>query len=170
MGYDFFVYPAELADGLQEAESLYETSPPTGTTTPGSPLARFRASLQAVPDILTQPVTGHDAAAYVCTGWSHPMAHLRTVTDLARREGLAVLDVQLRSVYDPRGSVDVSVEVDGGPRLTWLTLRLLGELVGHVGEGRYAALTLDRGGERLSARTGDAALDENMLWTWATGG
>jgi hypothetical protein len=170
MGYDFFVFPADRAEDVSQAESLYEASPLTGTTTPGSAIARFRTALEAVPGLLVEPVTGTDATAYVCTGWSDPMAHLRTVAKLACEEGLSVLDVQLRALYDPRGSVDVAWEAEGGPRLTYLTKALLLTVVAHVAEGRYGSVTFARGDRQLTVRTGGDRPDAYFLWSWANGG
>ena len=168
MTYDFFVFPADRAADLEQAESLYETTRETGPTTPGSPLARFMVEVTGVAGLLTEPVAGHDAAAYVCTSWTDPMAQLRSVADVARRHGLSVLDVQLRTLYDPRGSLDVALEVEGGPRLPYLTRPLLRDVVAHVAEGRYPCLGLVRDDRVVTVRTGQPDLDADALWAWAT--
>jgi hypothetical protein len=187
--YDFFVFPADRAEDLESATEVYETAPERGVLTPGAPVAELLAAVRvACPD---WEVTGHDGAAYVSTPWTDPMANLRTVADLARPLELSVLDVQLAALYDPRGAFDVALDTEGGPRLTWLTRPLLAMVMSHICDLRYHWLNIssepgvyaqayrDEDGswsvehregsaERLSvARTTDAALVEEVLWSWA---
>ena len=195
MTYDFFVFPADGAEDLAAAVRLYESTPERGVLTPGSPVARFLASLEdALPDgVLAVPPDGHDAAAEICTTWSDPMANLRAVAGLARPHGLSVLDVQLAALYDPRGSLDVSLDTEGGPRLPYVTRSTLATVVGHIEELRYHWVNLTRApgvyvqafrdddaswavehreaatDQHFVARTTDPGLVERLLWSWARG-
>ena len=63
MSYDFFVFPAGLADDLDEALVVYESSRDRGPLTPDGPMARFLAAVDA--DGLRAEARGHDAAAHV---------------------------------------------------------------------------------------------------------
>lgn len=195
MSYDFFVFPADRADDLAAAVHLYETTPERGVLTPGSAVADFLAALgTGAPDgLLAGPADGHDAAAEIATTWSDPMANLRTVAGLARTHGLSVLDVQLAALYDPRDSLDVSLDTEGGPRLPYVTRTILATVVGHIEELRYNWVNLTRapgvyaqafrdedgswavehreaGTEgHFLARTTDPVLVDRLLWSWARG-
>ncbi len=186
MSYDFFVFPADLADDLEQATSVYETSPQTGTPPPGSGLAELVDALSE----LGIEAHGTAAGAYVSTSWDDPMAHLRTVAAVAAAHGLSVLDVQLAAFYDPRHALEVDLETQGGPRLTFLTRRILAEVLAHIVEGRYHWVTLTRRagvfaqtyrdedgswalehrdgpGQHFAARVADADLVQDVLWSWA---
>src|SRR6476661_3856926 len=124
MSYDFFVFPADRADSLEQATRLYESAPETGTLTPGGPMASFLADLNALSPMtsaadgfLSTPADGHDAAAYVATSWQDPMANLKAISAITRRHDLSVLDVQLTALYDPRGALDVGLDTEAGPQL-----------------------------------------------------
>lgn len=187
--YDFFVFPADRADDVDGALSVYESSLQRGAPTPGGPVAGFLADL---PDagLVGAEAAGNDAGANVATSWDDPMANLRTVAGVAAAHGLSVLDVQLGALYDPRQAVEVSLETQGGPRLTFTTRRILAEVVAHIREGRYRWVTLTREadvfaqtfhdddgswalehregpGLHFLARTDDAVLVERLLWSWA---
>ena len=192
MSYDFFVFPAHEATDLATATDLYEASPERGVLTPGSPVADFVAAVRDS-DVLSEEVAAHDGAAYVCTAWTDPMANLRVVADLARPHSLAVLDLQLAALYDPRGALDVALDTEAGPRLTYLTQTILAMVMSHIAElryhwvnissepGVYAQAYRDEDGswavehrERTTgrlflARTTDAPLVEELLWSWARG-
>ena len=186
MSYDFFVFPAEQADDREEAISVYESAPQSGNLTPGGSVAQFLAAL----DALGLEAHGTDSAAYVSTSWDDPMANLRVVAQAAATYGLSVLDVQLGALYDPRNALDVTLETQGGPRLTFVTRKILDEVLSHIGEGRYHWVTVARGadvfaqtyrdddgswalehreapGRHFAARTTDATLVEDVLWSWA---
>jgi hypothetical protein len=186
MSYDFFVFPADLADDLDQATTVYETSPQTGAPTPGSAVGELVEDLAE----LGIDVHGTAAAAYVSTSWDDPMANLRTVAEVAAAHGLSVLDVQLSALFDPRDAVAVQVETQGGPRLTYLTRRILAEVLAHIVDGRYHWVTLTRRpgvfvqtyrdqdgswalehregpGEHYAARISDPGLVEDVLWSWA---
>ncbi len=197
MSYDFFVFPADRADGLEEALALYEATALTGTASPGGPVARFVADLGALsPTVsaggfLSAPVDGSDDGAYVCTSWDDPMGNLRAVAGAARPHDLAVLDVQLGALYDPRGALDVVLTTEAGPQLPFLTRAVLTEVMTHVREGRYHWVNLSRDDAsfvqtfrdddgswavehrehdgHFAARIGDGSLVEGLLWAWARG-
>ena len=121
------------------------------------------------------------------------MANLRTVAGLARPHELSVLDVQLAALYDPRGSLDVSLDTEGGPRLPYLTRPILATVLAHITELRYHWVNLARAPgvyvqafrdedgswavehregsaeQHFVARTPDPALVERLLWSWARG-
>lgn len=197
MSYDFFVFPADAADDLATAIHLYETTPERGVLTPGSPVAEFVAAVNAASPagsadgFLTEAAAGHDGAAEICTTWSDPMANLRAVAAMARPHGLSVLDVQLAALYDPRGSLDVSLDTEGGPRLPYVTRSTLATVVGDIVDLRYHWVNLTRAPgvyaqafrdedgswavehreaateQHFAARTTDAPLVERLLWSWA---
>ena len=150
MSYDFFVFPAAGADDLAAAIHVYETTPERGALTPGSPVAEFVAAVNEASPVgsadgfLAEVADGHDAGAEICTTWSDPMANLRTVAGLARPHELSVLDVQLAALYDPRGSLDVSLDTEGGPRLPYLTRSTLTTVLSHITELRYHWVNLAR--------------------------
>lgn len=193
MSYDFFVFPAERADDLAAAIELYEAAPDRGVLTAGSAVAGLVAGLRADPAAAGSllEADGHDGAAYVRTSWADPMANLRVVAGLARSHGLSVLDVQLDALYDPRGALDVSLDTEGGPRLPYLTRPLLATVLTQIRDRRYHWVTLaresgvyaqafrdddgswaveHRDGRHFAARTTDAVLVEELLWSWARGG
>jgi len=193
MSYDFFVFPAEWADGLEEARAVYESSSARGTLTPGGPMASFLSSLaEATPDgVLQGEPVGHDGAVYVATTWTDPMGNLATVAGPARAHGMSVLDVQLDAVYDPRGALDATLQTEAGPQLPFLTEPILHDVLSHILDGRYHWVNLARGDEvyvqsyrdedgswavehregvpdqHFVARTTDATLVEELLWSWA---
>jgi uncharacterized protein YqgV (UPF0045/DUF77 family) len=186
MTYDFFVFPAELAEDLDQATAVYESVPHTGTPVAGSAVGELVVALEEL-DI---EVRGTAAAAYVSTSWDDPMAHLRQVAEVAAAHGLSVLDVQLGALYDPRDALDVALETQGGPRLTFVTRAILREVMSHIVEGRYHWVTLSRGAglfvqtyrdddgswalehreapdRHFAARLTAADLVEDVLWSWA---
>jgi hypothetical protein len=188
MSYDFFVFPAELAEDLEQATAVYEAAPQTGTPAAGSAVGELVVALEEQ----GVEVRGVRDAAYVSTSWDDPMANLRTVAEVAAAHGLSVLDVQLGALYDPRDALDVSLETQGGPRLPFVTRRILGEVVSHIVEGRYHWVTLSRDaglfvqtyrdddgswalehreapGQHFAARVTDVVLVEEVLWSWARG-
>jgi hypothetical protein len=195
MTYDFFVFPAERADDLAAAVHVYETTPERGVLTPGSAVAQLLASLDSSDGLLARPAEGHDGGAEICTTWEDPMANLRTVAGLARPHGLSVLDVQLGALYDPRDSLDVSLDTEGGPRLPYVTRALLSTVLSHIAELRYHWVNLTRApgvfvqafrdddgswavehrtdehrtDGHFAARTSDPVLVERLLWSWARG-
>jgi hypothetical protein len=199
MSYDFFVFPAAGADDLAAAIHVYESTPERGALTPGSPVAEFVAAVNEASPVgstdgfLAEVADGHDAGAEICTTWSDPMANLRTVAGLARPHELSVLDVQLAALYDPRGSLDVSLDTEGGPRLPYLTRSTLTTVLSHITELRYHWVNLTRApgvyvqafrdedgswavehregsaSKHFVARTPDPALVERLLWAWARG-
>ena len=91
MSYDFFVFPAERAEGLEEALAVYERTAERGTLSADSAVARFVADLNtAVPvqsdgGFLSVRVDGTDEGSYVCTSWDDPMGNLRRVAGIASR-------------------------------------------------------------------------------------
>ncbi len=186
MTYDFFVFPAELAEDLEQATTVHESAPRTGSPVAGSAVGEVVVALEE----LGVAVRGTGAGAYVSTSAEDPMAHLRTVADAAAAHGLSVLDVQAGALYDPRNAVDVALETQGGPRLTFLTRGILREVVSHIVEGRYHWVTLSRGAglfvqtyrdddgswalehregpdRHFAARVTDAGLVQQVLWSWA---
>jgi hypothetical protein len=192
VSYDFFVFPADLAEDLARATQVYESAAQHGLLTPGTPTARFVAELGSSSPAagrLAGPPDGHDGGVTVRTTWADPMGNLREVAGVAAPLGLSVLDVQLDAVYDPRGRVEVSLDTEAGPRLPFLTRPVLREVLGHVTGLRYHWLRLSRGegcvvqghrepggtwtvehreaDRRLAAHTDDAALAEDVLWSWA---
>lgn len=198
MSYDFFVFPAEAADDVEEARTVYETARERGPLTAGGPMARFLDALNAGSPstsddrFLVAEVRGHDGAAYVCTSWDDPMGNLSKVAGLARPHGLSVYDVQLHALYDPRGGVDVALTTEAGPRLPYLSRTVLHEVVSHLLDRRYQWLEARRGdGSRLlvhrdgdafgvelrdgaleqpgGAGTADASVVEELVWSWAVG-
>lgn len=195
MSYDFFVFPAEAADGVEEARTVYETARERGPLTPDGPMARFLDALNATSPMtsdrgfLAVPARGHDGSAYVCTSWQDPMGNLSTVAGLARQHGLAVYDVQLTALYDPRGARDVVLTTEAGPRLPYLTRPLLHDVLSQLLDRRYQWFTVERGDQtyvqarldgdtfdvehreggpdrHFGARTRDAALVEGVVWSW----
>ncbi len=202
MSYDFFVFPAEVADGVEEARTVYETARDRGPLTPDGPMARFLDALNAASptasgagpraEFLAVRAEGHDGAAYVCTSWDDPMGNLSTVAGLARQQGLAVYDVQLTALYDPRGARDVVLTTEAGPRLPYLTRTLLHDVVSHLLGGRYHWFTVERADQtyvqvyleghtfavehrdggpdrHFAAASTDASLVEDLVWSWTVG-
>jgi hypothetical protein len=196
MAYDFFVFPAEEAADLAAATELYETAPERGRLTSDGRVAAFVAALDGASSVgspggfLTAPPRAHDRAAHVATSWDDPMGNLHTVAGLARAHDLSVLDVQLDALYDPRDGLDVALDTEGGPRLPFLTRRILSCVMTHIGELRYQRVNVSRapgvfaqayrdddgswavehredGQRHFAARTTDPVLVEQVLWSWA---
>ena len=150
MTYDFFVVPADLAEDLEQALGVYETTPETGALTPGGPVASFLSALAPLEAVGVR-ARGGDAGAYVTTSWDDPMGNLRSVAEAAAAQGLSVLDVQLGVLYDPRDRLDVALETQGGPRLTFVTRRILRLVLSHIRAAHYHWVTL-RGPRTCSCR------------------
>jgi hypothetical protein len=197
MSYDFFVFPAERAEGLEEALAVYERTAERGTLHPDSAVARFVTELntevpvQSEGGFLSVRVDGTDEGSYVCTSWDDPMGNLRRVAGLARPHELAVLDVQLGALYDPRRSLDVALQTEAGPQLPYVTRAVLSQVLRDIQDGRYHWVNLARDGEHyaqtfhdddgtwavehreggpdqhFAARTPDATLVDDLLWSWA---
>jgi hypothetical protein len=185
--YDFFVFPADRAADLEDAQRLYTASPERGPLTPGGPVDRFLADLAR--QDLTTSAHGHDGGAVVATSWDDPRRHLAVVAGAARPHGLTVLDVQLTALYDPRGALEVRLETEAGPCLPFLTRPVLRTVLSHLVERRYTWVRLsthggDGGGGEASVRADGAALElgfdggpttqqvdpdrvELLLWEWA---
>jgi hypothetical protein len=197
MSYDFFVFPAERAEGLEEALAVYERTAERGTLSPGSAVDRFVTELNAeVPlqsegGFLSVRVDGTDEGSYVCTSWDDPMGNLRRVAGIARPHQLAVLDVQLGALYDPRRGLDVGLQTEAGPQLPYVTRAILSQVLRDIQDGRYHWLNLSRDGEHYAqtfhdddgtwavehreggpdqhfvARTADATIVDDLLWSWS---
>ena len=199
MSYDFFVFPAERADTLEEALAIYESTAVRGELSEDGAVARFvgelntRVPTQSAGGFLAVRADGTDAGSYVCTSWDDPMGNLRVVAEVARPHDLAVLDVQLGALYDPRRALDVALQTEAGPQLSFLTRAILGEVMQQIQDGRYHWVNLSRDGshfvqsfhdddgswavehregsarEHFAARTTDAELVADLLWSWARG-
>jgi hypothetical protein len=186
--YDFLLVPAGLAPDAESAVALWQAAPPGTAPDAGDALA------VAVADLRRRgvTVTARRGAAYVVTSWEDPMARLSEVADVAGGLGLAVLDVQLGSLYDPRGAAPVALDTQGGPRLTFVTRRILTDVLREVAAGAYRWVTLSRSadvfvqafrdgdgswalehseglGRHFATRTLDPTLVESVLWSWARG-
>jgi hypothetical protein len=186
--YDFLLVPAELATDPDQAAALWQAAAPGTAPDADDPLGR------AVTDLRRRgvTVTARRGAAYVVAPWDDPMARLSQVADVAGGHGLAVLDLQLGSLYDPRNAAPVALDTQGGPRLTFVTRRILTDVLREVAAGSYSWVTLSRSadvfvqtfrdgdgswalehsegaGRHFATRTVDPTLVEAVLWSWARG-
>lgn len=170
MTYDFFVFPAGAASDATGAVELYEYTPDRGTLTPGGPMDRFLAALDAA----GLPFEGHDDGAQVHTSWADPRANLSVVAGLARPHDLSVLDVQLTALYDPRDAVDVELVTEAGPCLPFVTRPVLHDVLAHLVERRYTWLrlgstqvTYDGAAFSVDGVPASATDVEDQLWSLA---
>ena len=197
MSYDFFVFPAERAEGLEEALAVYERTAERGTLSADSAVARFVADLNtAVPvqregGFLSVRVDGTDEGSYVCTSWDDPMGNLRKVAGLAGRASWPCSTSSWGRCTTLAGPSTSGCETEAGPQLPYVTRAVLSQVLRDIQDGRYHWLNLARDGEHyaqtfhdddgswavehreggpdqhFAARTADATLVDDLLWSWA---
>ena len=128
MNHRFAIFPAGAAESVEQANELVcamsariEGKPPTGV----------RGLLDALDDIMGSyaAVRPADASgAVIATG--HPEdGLLRYLLQSAAVRGLAVYDIEFFRLFDPRGRVDVDVDLGGVAALPYVTPALLRDLV-----------------------------------------
>lgn len=198
MSYDLTVFPADRVTSLAAALRTYQTLLDADDEGEPSPQLRdFTAELneryggdddQA---FLSVPVTANAHGALVATWWPSQLRNLYAVLELTKDRGLAVLDVQVPMLYDPRGHLDLRVRLGDGtdvpylspslldnllplpdPEAPWLTLIREEEVYAQTrrfDDGTYElehrAGSADR---HFQARVPDVRLAYAALWSWAT--
>jgi hypothetical protein len=137
------------------------------------------------------PVDANARGAVLCTRRSHGTTY--AMLELTKDRGLAVIDLQIRQLFDPRGRVEVHVSTGNATTLPYLTERILHDVMARQdwfgdqvvikrGEQLYAqaAYALDTdciveyrdGGPDRQYRTttSDRATVARMLWGWTIHG
>ena len=133
MSYDFGVIPVDTVGNLEEAKRIYsamcegpEGDPPAQVIDLINELER-RDEIGDDGFLSVWPVDADARGAVLCTRRWNDLTY--TILDLTKHRGLAVLDVQIPRLYDPRGRVDVHVSLGGGTKLPYLTARILGDAI-----------------------------------------
>ncbi|PBJ38737.1 hypothetical protein [Mycobacterium avium] len=193
MSYDFAVIPVDSFETVEQAlricDAMYDE--PQGRPSP--------QVVQLIDELERHDNTGHDGlvsmwpidadarGALVCTraGCNNTYAML----NLTKDRGLAVVDVQVRRLYDPRSHVDVQVSLGDGTNLPYLTAPLLEDLIARphrqypwlvVARGDHWFIQAhfapdadcvleyrDGGPERhFGASTSDRAVVPTVIWQW----
>jgi hypothetical protein len=131
--------------------------------------------------------------ALVCTSYREWARTIHMLLELTKARGLALVDLQSRQVFDPRGSVDVEVSTDNGTRLPYLTEQLVRDLmdgqdrygdhiVAERAEGTFIQALYQReaqccieyraGGpdQHFQTMTSDRTLVPRLIWAWLENG
>ena len=75
------------------------------------------------------PVDASALGAILCTRYAESARTLHTLLDMTKERNLALVDLQLRQVFDPRGRVDVDVSVANGTRLPYLSKQIVRDVM-----------------------------------------
>lgn len=197
VSYDFAVIPVESFTTADEAlricDPLYDD--PGGSPPPA--LAELLDDLErgdAMGDdgfLSVRPVDAGSVGAVLCTRRYNDLTY--AMLELTKDRGLAVVDVQTRQLFDPRGRVEVQVTLGGGAELPYLTTSILTDLLARPhhtepwlvvarGEQHYVqaffplaadcVLEYRDGGPdyHYQAIIADRSVVAHALWDWTTRG
>ncbi|MBX7430633.1 hypothetical protein JDV09_00695 [Mycobacterium sp. Y57] len=128
MNHRFAIFPAGAADSVEQANDLVCAM---ATGIEGQPHKAVRELFDELDDILGRylAVRPADARGAVIATDRPEDGLLRYLLQSAAARGLAVYDIELFRLYDPRGRVDVEVELCGLALLPYVTPTLLRDLV-----------------------------------------
>lgn len=75
------------------------------------------------------PIDGSTSGAVLCTRWPQWDRTIYTLLKMTKPRGLALVDLQQRQVFDPRGSVDVAVSIANGTKLPHLSEQIVADVM-----------------------------------------
>jgi hypothetical protein len=194
MSHRFAVFPAGAVNSVEEANDLV-CAMCAGSV--GEPPSAVRELVDALPDsgqLLCMVERSADSRGVIIATEQPEDGLLRHLLLETMDRGLAVYDLELFRLYDPRGRVDVDVELPGDVTLPYLTPALLRDLAlrptwplpeqpyftvargehEHVqtyrnGDGTYALEYRDGGPDaHFEYRTADIGLVADVMWGWVT--
>jgi len=139
------------------------------------------------------PVDASALGAILCTSYHEWDRTIYALLDMTRDRGLALVDLQLRQVFDPRGRVDVEVDIANGTRLPYLTEQIVRDVMNgqdrygdfmivRRAEGTFIQARYERGAQccieyraggpdqHFRTLTPDRTLVPRLIWAWLQSG
>jgi hypothetical protein len=190
----FAIIPAGSADSVDQANDLIHAM---GAGSDGEPPAAIRELLDELSDsvagsfVIARPA---DRRGVIVATHRPEDGLLRFLLQSTMVRGLAVYDIELFRLYDPRGRVDVDVSLTGDITLPYLTPALLRDLVLRPtwpdpehpyfivtrGDEKYVQTYREEDGTyqlehrdggpdtHFAIRTPDSGLVADVMWAWTT--
>jgi acetolactate synthase regulatory subunit len=121
-----------VEEALRRCESMHnapEGDPPPAVSDLVEELDRIDAISEESGFLAMWPVDSSALGAIVCTRTDQWPRTIRTVLDMTKDRGLAVVDLQMRQVFDPRGRIDAHATAANGITLPYLTEQILRDVM-----------------------------------------
>jgi predicted dehydrogenase len=163
MSYDFAVLLPELVGSFEDAERLHAGMCNEVNQPAAQKIQAFVDELNAAwgfardddDCILTAESDADARGTVVCTSW-HSVEHNRRIMfGLTRDHGLLLFDPQQSRLYDPRGHIDVDVELGDGTRIPYVSPALLASLLERP-DAKWPWLIIERAPEEYIQSRFDA--------------
>ncbi|MUL64976.1 hypothetical protein BOO86_10925 [Mycobacterium sp. CBMA 234] len=128
---DFAVLPAVFStvdEALKACDAMYRESggvPPEPVTDLIAELDRIDAIAEDGGFLSMWPVDAGVHGAILCTRWPEWDRTIYELLEMTRDRQLALVDLQQRQVFDPRGHVDAEVMIANGTKLPYLTEQIV---------------------------------------------
>ena len=199
VSYDFAVIPADLITSPEEADQLQLAMCEQVQQPAPRDVEEFVAELHRKYGfdndeehcILTAESEPDARGTVVATSWQSVAYNTTELLRMTRDFGFALYDPQRFRLYDPRGHIDIDVELGDGtqipyvserllaglfsrpdPRWPWLVIRRAEHLYiqSQFADGEAVVIEHRCGGpdRHFSATTWDRPLAQRILWNWAT--
>lgn len=194
MSIDFAVIPADFStidEALKACAAMYGESggvPPE----PVAALIEELDRMDAIGDdgfLSIWPVDASIHGAILCTRWPQWERTIYELLEMTRDRQLALVDLQRRQVFDPRGCVNAEVMIANGTKLPYLTEQIVVDVMAdqdHYGdyiivekdENVYVQSLFERGApcqveyragsadKHFQAFTSDRSLVPRLIWAW----
>lgn len=127
MSIDFAIIPANFTtidEALRACDAMrdYQAGdPPDAVARLIAELDRIGADDEDTGFLSDWPISGCPLGVVLCTRWPKWDHTIYTLLEMTKDHDLAMVDLQLRQVFDPRGRVDVTVTIANGTKLPYLT-------------------------------------------------
>lgn len=131
MSMDFAVIPAEfdtIDEALNACDAMYkdpEGEPPSGILDMIAELDRTDAIAEEGGFLSVWPVDSSAHGMILCTRWPESDRTIYTLLTMTKDRSLALVDLQRRQVFDPRGRTDVEVLIANGTKLPYLSEQIV---------------------------------------------
>ncbi|KIU38514.1 hypothetical protein AN916_22785 [Mycobacteroides immunogenum] len=131
MTMDFAVIPAEFntrEEALNACDAMYnepEGEPPSAVLDMIAELDRTDAFAEEGGFLSMWPVDSSARGMVLCTRWPEWDRTIYTLLTMTKDRGLAMVDLQRRQVFDPRGRTDVEVLIANGTKLPYLSEQIV---------------------------------------------
>jgi hypothetical protein len=135
------------------------------------------------------PVDAGGHGAILCTRWPEWDRTIHTLLEMTKERNLAMVDLQQRQVFDPRGCVDAEVMIANGTKLPYLTEQIIVDVMAnqdHYGdyviveraENVYVQSLFERGApcqvehragsadQHFQTLTSDRTMVPRLIWAW----
>ena len=194
MSIDFAVIPADFStvdEALKTCAALYDHAdggPPELVADLIAELDR----LDAIGDngfLSVWPVDAGVHGAILCTRWPEWERSIYELLEMTRARQLALVDLQQRQVFDPRGRIDAEVMIANGTKLPYLTEQIVVDVMAnqdHYGdyiiveraENLYVQSLFERGApcqveyragsadQHYQTLTSDRSMVPRLIWAW----